>query len=139
MTIARSQSFPSYCRLKSPLVIRAVLHSPESRRKRFGAFRVVGSMAARDRRPAHLAGMPRFAFVVSRRAGPAHVRNRIRRRLRESVRTQRELWPAAMAVIYITDSGEAARVSFASLREQVRESLVWIGNQAHGRIATGSE
>jgi ribonuclease P protein component len=130
VTVTRSQAFPLHCRLKSPLAIRAILQNSDSGRRRYDAFRVVWSVHAPDRRLQRLADAPRFAFVVSRRAGPAHVRNRIKRRLRESVRLQRDIWPGAAAVVFATDSGLAARLPFTSLFDQVRESLLWMRNQA---------
>jgi ribonuclease P protein component len=48
---------------------------------------------------------PRLGLTVSRRVGPAVVRSRVKRRIREAFRTRRELLPAAADVVVIARPG----------------------------------
>lgn len=73
--------------------------------------------------------MARFAFVVSRRSGAAHQRNRIKRRLREAIRQHKAIWPVGVSVIIRAEGDRAARMTFAALSGQVREVLVRIGRE----------
>jgi ribonuclease P protein component len=121
----RGGTFPRSCRLKSPYAIRAIQHSPESGRRRWDAFRVVWSRPYRR----DVDGV-RFAFVVSRRAGAATTRNRIKRRLREAVRLQKECWPLAADVILYTDSALSTRLPFEELTKRINEALTWVKKQS---------
>jgi ribonuclease P protein component len=115
--------FSRQFRLKSPLAIRRIIADGASSRRRWDAFRLVWSELPGFARTNH----PSFAFVVSRHAGPAVVRNRIKRRLREAVRLQRDVWPLRPTQIIIrVNEGKAAVVSFEDLREQVRSALTTV-------------
>jgi ribonuclease P protein component len=112
--------FSRQFRLKSPLAIRQVLQDGASTRKRFEGFRVICAVAPADAR-SHL---PQFAFVVSRDAGPAVARNRIKRRLREAVRLGRYAWPTTSSrVIFRVNDPQVAYVPFNELKVQVAEAL----------------
>jgi ribonuclease P protein component len=121
----RGGTFPRSCRLKSPYAIRAILHSPQSGRRRWDAFRVVWSQPYRRRD----GDGARFAFVVSKRAGAATMRNRIKRRLREAVRLQKDVWPVAAEIILYTDSALSARLPFEELTSRISEALTWVKKQ----------
>jgi len=85
-------------------------------RRRTGPFRASWKAAEADA-PA------RFAFVVSRRSGPAHQRNRIKRRLREAVRRNKSLWPPGMNVVITANGDHAATLGFEELCGQVEKVL----------------
>lgn len=124
--------FSRQSRLKSPRTIRQIMQDGASLRRRFGAFRLVCSL----RPDVNLHESPRFAFVVSRSAGPAVVRNRIKRRLREAVRLQRADWPKQPAEVIIrVNEGNAAVVPFGDLKTQIHEALSFI-NQSHTGLQT---
>ena len=65
----------------------------------------------------------RLAFVVSKRLGKAHTRNRIKRRLREAVRLNQDLWPAGTDVILRARENRIAMMDFATLSKDVQNSL----------------
>ena len=111
--------FSRQFRLKSPLAIRQILQDGASARRRFDAFRVIAAEPSSR-------GVSCFAFVVSRDAGSAVERNRIKRRLREAVRLQRDFWPTAPTpVIFRVNSGKAARMPFEELKSDVRQALAF--------------
>ena len=124
--------FSRQSRLKSPRTIRQIMQDGASLRRRFGAFRLVCLLRPDvDERES-----PRFAFVVSRSAGPAVVRNRIKRRLREAVRLQRLDWPKQTAEVIIrVNEGQAADLPFGELKAQIHEALSFI-NESHTRLQT---
>lgn len=121
--------FSRQFRLKSPLAIRQILQDGASARRRFDAFRViVGGPSSR--------GASHFAFVVSRDAGSAVERNRVKRRLREAVRLQRDSWPTSPTpVVFRVNSGELARTPFERLKSEVRQALEFAGSQIRDRHA----
>lgn len=111
--------FSRQFRLKSPLVIRQILQDGSSVRRRFDGFRVV--CAPVNPASGHV---PQFAFVVSRDAGPAVVRNRIKRRLREAVRLGRDSWPAeSTRVIFRVNDPNVATVPYDVLKAVVTDAL----------------
>lgn len=113
----RTFRFSRQFRLKSPQAIRQVMQDSGSSRKRYDWFRVVCAAGTTG-------DSPRFAFVVSRDAGPAVVRNRIKRRFREAVRLQRESWPINSArVIFRVNEGTVAETPFENIATQVRLAL----------------
>ncbi len=65
----------------------------------------------------------RLAFVVSRHSGKAHRRNRIKRRLREAMRLNRDLWPVGMDVVFRAIGDKAADVRFDELSGSLRHAL----------------
>lgn len=121
--------FSRQFRLKSPLAIRQILQDGASARRRFDAFRVIaGGPSSR--------GASHFAFVVSRDAGSAVERNRVKRRLREAVRLQRDSWPTSPTpVVFRVNSGELARMPFERLKSEVRQALEFAGSQIRDRHA----
>lgn len=72
------------------------------------------------------ASQTRLAFVVSKRLGKAHVRNRIKRRLREAARLNREHWPSGVDVVVRAQHSSVATMEFATLNENIRNSLMRI-------------
>lgn len=64
----------------------------------------------------------RLGIVVSRRFGGAAARNRLRRRLREAVRAQRNMLIAGHDVV-VVPRGEAATASFAGLCDAVTAAI----------------
>jgi len=111
--------FPRSSRLKSPSVIRRVFR--DGSQLRGGEY--VAHWRTTAARASESASQTRLAFVVSKRLGKAHVRNRIKRRLREAVRLNRAHWPAgADVVIRATESGIAA-MDFTALSRNIQDSL----------------
>ena len=112
--------FSRQFRLKSPLAIRRVMQDGGSSRCRFDGFRIIcAAPVATAKTPS-----PRFAFVVSRDAGPAVVRNRIKRRLREAVRLQRDHWSSdARQIIFRINEGRVAVTPFDDLKLEVQRAL----------------
>jgi ribonuclease P protein component len=112
--------FTRQFRLKSPLAIRQAMQDGQSVRKRYHGFRVVCAAAALG----SVSRIPQFAFVVSRDAGPAVTRNRIKRRLREAVRIQRDSWPTAPSrVIFRVNESTVATAPFLDLLAEVDSAL----------------
>ena len=77
----------------------------------------------------HLAGAPaagcRVGFVVSKAVGGAVVRNRVRRRLRESVRARLDRLPAGLLVVRATP--KAAASSYRALDADLERCLSRLG------------
>lgn len=116
----RTFRFSRQFRLKSPLAIRQVMQDGASARKRFDGFRVVCAALGTNA----VVPVPRFAFVVSRDAGPAVTRNRIKRRLREAVRLERNHWPTCAGnVVFRVNEGKVATLPFIELTRQVEQAL----------------
>ncbi len=70
----------------------------------------------------HRAGQSRFGLVTARRLGKAVVRNRVRRRLRESLRLHAPYLPAGVDVVLIAQ-GRAGAASFWELHQCVHDVL----------------
>lgn len=62
-------------------------------------------------------GIPRLGLAVSRKVGPAVVRNLLKRRLREIFRRDRGLLPEPLDIVVVPQAG-ADRLSYAELRDQ---------------------
>jgi len=123
--------FSRQFRLKSPLAIRQAMQDGQSVRKRLHGFRVVCAAVAAGTQTR----VPQFAFVVSRDAGPAVTRNRIKRRLREAVRIQRDAWPTAPSrVIFRVNESTVAALPFLDLLAEVDSALRFSKNSAIARL-----
>jgi len=119
--------FPRRSRLKSPITIRSVTRDG-SRLGGYG-FTVHWSPVDPDLATRQAEAGPRMAFVVSRRCGRAHQRNRIKRRLREAVRLNRADWPQLQRgpdIVFRATGSEAARMDFQSLSRNVSDVLARI-------------
>ena len=75
------------------------------------------------RRAAGDTGRARTGIAVKGRLGNAVVRNRIKRRLREILRRQRERLPAGWDVVVEARSAQVARADFAALVHELEELL----------------
>jgi ribonuclease P protein component len=64
----------------------------------------------------------RLGLTVPKRVGNAVVRNRVRRRLREAFRRNRDCVPAALDIV-IQVRPRAARLSYAALEEELLQAL----------------
>jgi len=60
----------------------------------------------------------RFGFTVSRKVGKAVIRNRVRRRLRELVRTHSDTFPRGFHYVVIARPG-AAEADFPALKDDL--------------------
>jgi ribonuclease P protein component len=65
----------------------------------------------------------RWCFRVPRRVGNAPTRNRVRRLMREFIRTHKDLWPVDSAVV-LTANLSATELSFQVVSEQLERLLV---------------
>ena len=111
--------FPRSSRLKSPIVIRRVFRNGSLIRGR--VFSVHWSTNSGETRPCPSG--TRLAFVTSKRLGKAHTRNRIKRRLREAVRLNREYWPADTDVVLRANDNRIATMEFSALHRDIQDSL----------------
>ena len=66
----------------------------------------------------HRSSVSRFGFTVSKKVGCAVVRNRVRRRLKEIVRTNRDAFPANHCFVIVARP-EAAQAAFNGLKSDV--------------------
>jgi ribonuclease P protein component len=86
-----------------------------------------GRRAGSDTLVVHLArpgaaGPPRIGFVVSRAVGNAVTRNRVKRRLRELVRVERERLPTG-SLLVVRALPAAASASYGELRSDLARCL----------------
>ena len=65
---------------------------------------------------------PRFGFSVSKKVGKAHVRNKVKRRLRHICRACQKLWAIGFDVIFVA-RGAAAEATFADMDISVRNLM----------------
>jgi ribonuclease P protein component len=75
----------------------------------------------------------RVAFLLPRGVGNAVERNRLKRRLREIYRRNKDWFPAGQDCI-IQPTVAAGRLSFDELKEQVRSATVRVGQNPETRI-----
>ena len=64
--------------------------------------------------------------MVSRHSGKAHLRNRIKRRLREAVRANKSRWPQGASVVFTAIGSELAYQQFGELDSAVCQVFEWI-------------
>lgn len=91
--------------------------APEARGRSQHLSVLAGRRAAGD------AGKARTGIAVKGRLANAVVRNRIKRRLREILRRQRERLPAGWDVVVEARSAEVAQADFAALGRELSELL----------------
>ena len=72
----------------------------------------------------------RFGFTVSKKVGNAVVRNKCKRRLREIVRRNKEVWPSRVDVVVIAKS-RAASATFEELKKDLFRWANWF-HKNHG-------
>ncbi|MDX9720361.1 MAG: ribonuclease P protein component [Myxococcota bacterium] len=72
----------------------------------------------------------RIGLTVSRKIGPAVLRNRVKRRLRDVFRRNKMAFFAYLDVVVIARSG-AANVDYASLRDEVLLLIGKLGKRLH--------
>lgn len=111
---SQSLRFPRSSRLKSPLAIRRIFK--EGSRWR-------GSGLSAHTTPRTDGDGCRFAIVISRHIGQAHLRNRLRRRVREAIRLNRARWPQNMDVVIRALNDHAAHAAFTDLRADIGQFL----------------
>jgi ribonuclease P protein component len=107
---------PEVCSLSFPKTRRLTRDSDFERVKREGRTKCgklirLGALAVKG------SGAPRAGFVVSRRLGSAVVRNRVRRRLREIVRTHQHDLRDDIWVVLIARHA-AAGASYRALEDE---------------------
>ena len=94
----RDNSFPRSARLRGRSNFLAVMGGRDSRRARGRWCEIVSASSPKEPGPA-TAG---FGIAISRKAGNAVRRNRIKRLIREFLRTHKDIWPQnKMVVIWI--------------------------------------
>jgi len=72
----------------------------------------------------------RVAYLVGKRLGPACMRNRVRRRLREAARLEGAPWAGARCLL-VARNGADSR-DFSDLRLQLRKALRSLGRERPG-------
>ena len=95
----------------------------QRRGQRLSSGRVFVFMAS------HRSSVSRFGFTVSKKVGGAVVRNRVRRRLKEIVRTHRNAFPAQHCYVIVARP-EAAIAEFDGLKAD----LLALAEQAQRKI-----
>ncbi len=115
--------FPRSSRLKSPSVIRRVFR--DGSQLRGGEYSV--HWRSNTTGTEGTASPTRLAFVVSKRLGKAHVRNRIKRRLREAARLNQEHWPSGADLVIRAKENRIAAMEFTTLSQSLQDSLRKIG------------
>ncbi len=65
----------------------------------------------------------RLGLIVSRKVGPAHVRNQLKRRLREIFRVYRGEWQGSRDLVIAADPG-LARLGYMELEASVRDAVL---------------
>jgi ribonuclease P protein component len=68
-------------------------------------------------------GRPRLGISVPKRTGNAAVRNRLRRRVRELFRRQREIFGTAGMDLVVNVRPGASKASFAELSDEYRQNV----------------
>jgi len=68
-------------------------------------------------------GRPRLGISVPKRTGNAAVRNRLRRRVRELFRRQREIFGTAGLDLVVNVRPGASKASFAELSDEYRQNV----------------
>ena len=93
----RNNRFPRHLRLREDRLIRRTLRYG---RKRESAAFVCFCLPLKT-------GPSRVCFRIAKRVGNAPARNRLKRRLREFLRTHKELWPENSAIVIKARTGSA--------------------------------
>ncbi|MFH2054951.1 MAG: ribonuclease P protein component [bacterium] len=104
----RNNGFPRQLRLREDrLIRRALRYGKRHESAAFVCYRL--SLGA---------GPSQVCFRIAKRIGNSPARNRLKRRLREFLRTHKELWPENSAIVIKARPG-SAELSFAQIGAEI--------------------